>query len=288
MGVTNARRRNPPPPPNVRNVTLPRGRHTRCPQRQDPFTMGKTIMKSTLKSAAASHDQNRPEQAQTRIRTNTRAESCWRPITDFVGSRTAAHSSGVSQKDTGRNVHLRPRDHRPLREEWVARSREPNARVPRASTAIDLFADPQTGVAPGWTRSRHMRSRCRCSMCSAIHINSRSWLRSSSTHEPSDPPFKVVNVRFFSPPSPLLCLVASEQASNQKKNVSVRKKRGAMKGPRPEGRAVPRAGDSLNLARGALTEAMRRQRHRYPRPDGQRTRKMGRSTSADTNPRPSG
>ena len=148
-----------------------------------------------MESAAASHDQNRPEQAQTRYRTNTRAESCWRPITDFVGSRTAAHSSGVSQKDTGRNVNLRPRDHmKPLREESSQRSREPNARVPRASTAIDLFADPQTGVAPGWTRSRHMRSRCRCSMCSAIHINSRSWLRSSSTHEPSDPPLKVVIV----------------------------------------------------------------------------------------------
>jgi hypothetical protein len=37
-----------------------------------------------------------------------------------------------------------------------------------------------------------VRSRYRCSMCSAIHINSRSWLRSSSTHEPSDPPPKVV------------------------------------------------------------------------------------------------
>ena len=39
-----------------------------------------------------------------------------------------------------------------------------------------------------------MRSKCRCSMCPAIHINSRSWLRSSSTHEPSDPPPKVVIV----------------------------------------------------------------------------------------------
>ena len=29
-------------------------------------------------------------------------------------------------------------------------------------------------------------------MCSAIHITSRSWLRSSSTREPSDPPFRVV------------------------------------------------------------------------------------------------
>ena len=37
-----------------------------------------------------------------------------------------------------------------------------------------------------------MRSRCRCSMCPAIHITSRSWLRSSSTHEPSDPPLRVV------------------------------------------------------------------------------------------------
>ena len=39
-----------------------------------------------------------------------------------------------------------------------------------------------------------MRSRYRCSMCPAIHINSRSWLRSSSTHEPSDPPLRVVCV----------------------------------------------------------------------------------------------
>ena len=38
-----------------------------------------------------------------------------------------------------------------------------------------------------------MRSRCRCSVCPAIHINSRSWLRSSSTHEPSDPPHRVVS-----------------------------------------------------------------------------------------------
>ena len=53
-------------------------------------------------------------------------------------------------------------------------------------------ADPQSGVAPGLTRSRNVRSRYRCSMCPAIHINSRSWLRSSSTHEPSDPPPRVV------------------------------------------------------------------------------------------------
>ena len=45
-----------------------------------------------------------------------------------------------------------------------------------------------------WSRrtlDRNMRSRYRCSMCPAIHINSRSWLRSSSTCEPSDPPLRV-------------------------------------------------------------------------------------------------
>ena len=47
-------------------------------------------------------------------------------------------------------------------------------------------------MVPGITQDRNMRSRCRCSMCPAIHITSRSWLRSSSTHEPSDPPLRVV------------------------------------------------------------------------------------------------
>ena len=38
-------------------------------------------------------------------------------------------------------------------------------------------------------------------MCPAIHINSRSWLRSSSTHEPSDPPPRVVFFVFSWPRS---------------------------------------------------------------------------------------
>ena len=59
------------------------------------------------------------------------------------------------------------------------------------------FADPQTGVAKGRTLGRNMRSKCRCSMCPAIHINSRSWLRSSSTHEPSDPLPKVITLVLF-------------------------------------------------------------------------------------------
>ena len=54
-------------------------------------------------------------------------------------------------------------------------------------------SDTETGVAPGLTRHRNMRSRYRCSMWPAIHINSHSWLCSSSIHEPSDPPLRVDN-----------------------------------------------------------------------------------------------
>ena len=67
----------------------------------------------------------------------------------------------------------------------------------------ECFTDPQTGVASGVTRSRNVRSRYRCSMCPAIHINSRSWLRSSSTHEPSDPPPRVVFSCVYGPISSL-------------------------------------------------------------------------------------
>lgn len=54
------------------------------------------------------------------------------------------------------------------------------------------LSDPQTDVAPGRTRGRNVRSKNQCSMCPAIHTKSRSWLRSSSTREPSDPLLRVV------------------------------------------------------------------------------------------------
>lgn len=54
------------------------------------------------------------------------------------------------------------------------------------------ISDPQTDVAPSNTRGRDVRSKNQCSMCPAIHTKSRSWLRSSSTREPSDPLLRVV------------------------------------------------------------------------------------------------
>ena len=72
-------------------------------------------------------------------------------------------------------------------------------------------------MVPGVTRDRKVRSSRRCSMCPAIHITSRSWLRSSSTHEPSDPPLRVVQ-RFF-----VFCVLSStltvrERREHRKKN----------------------------------------------------------------------
>lgn len=48
----------------------------------------------------------------------------------------------------------------------------------------------------GKARGRNVRSKSKCSVCPAIHTKSRSWLRSSSTREPSDPPLRVVFLDF--------------------------------------------------------------------------------------------
>ena len=62
----------------------------------------------------------------------------------------------------------------------------------RAPGAGSVLFDPEAGVVTGLTRDRDSRSENRCSMCSAIHISSRTSLRPSSTREPSDPPPRVV------------------------------------------------------------------------------------------------
>lgn len=61
-----------------------------------------------------------------------------------------------------------------------------------------------------------MRSKNQCSMCPAIHTKSRSWLRSSSTREPSDPLLRVVKfqvARIGISPSPLCVRVSLETLS---------------------------------------------------------------------------
>jgi len=115
---------------------------------------------------------------------------------------TSAQHVPDASEDHRTSLHLRGRSRAsPL----PARGRgteDRTATTPQGAGEQELtcdcyLADPETGVVPGVTRDRHMRSRCRCSMCPAIHTNSRSWLRSSSTHEPSDPPLRVVSVTTF-------------------------------------------------------------------------------------------
>ena len=59
----------------------------------------------------------------------------------------------------------------------------------------------------GFLRGRHVRSTCRRSVRPAIHVPSRGSPRSSSTGEPSDPPFGALhselNALFTRVPSPL-------------------------------------------------------------------------------------
>ena len=59
-----------------------------------------------------------------------------------------------------------------------------------------LLNDAQTGMLPGYPESAICVQRFDDSLNSAIHTTYRNWLRSSSMHEPRDPPLEVVT--FFS------------------------------------------------------------------------------------------
>lgn len=78
-----------------------------------------------------------------------------------------------------------------------------------ANPLCKRVSDPQTDVAPGSTRGRNVRSKNQCSMCPAIHTKSRSWLRSSSTREPSDPLLRVVIFCLFFGISPSKTILRS-------------------------------------------------------------------------------
>ena len=54
----------------------------------------------------------------------------------------------------------------------------------------------ETTLSQEWSRNSIQRPQCAFElsmfMCPAVHKLTRNLLRSSSTHEPSDPPFRVV------------------------------------------------------------------------------------------------
>lgn len=119
---------------------------------------------------------------------------------EFVGSNTSA---APEPRASLRGTLL---CRRALSRLGSAKDRSLPVRPRRRKTSFcERSSDPQTGVAPGSTRGRNVRSKNQCSMCPAIHTKSRSWLRSSSTREPSDPLLRVVNFygRIGISPSPL-------------------------------------------------------------------------------------
>lgn len=81
-------------------------------------------------------------------------------------------------------------------------------RHPGSATPSSVHLGPQRGgrgdgngtradILPGIPRSAICVQRFDDSLNSAIHITYRSWLRSSSMHEPRDPPLKIVLVEIL-------------------------------------------------------------------------------------------
>ena len=69
---------------------------------------------------------------------------------------------------------------------------------PPTHTEVCRFLnDAQTGMLPGYPESAICVQRFDDSLNSAIHTTYRNWLRSSSMHEPRDPPLEVVTFRFI-------------------------------------------------------------------------------------------
>ena len=139
-----------------------------------------------------------------------------------------------------------------------------------------------------------MRSRYRCSMCPAIHINSRSWLRSSSTHEPSDPPRRMILVYKFGLTGGAGTHRPSWQRADGRRprtrdsrrrdgsssrlrfTVVYRRWRGT---DARQGR--PRDGDSLNLAREQAPPSAATRTERYPGYDARRNKRTDGRPAAD-------
>lgn len=122
---------------------------------------------------------------------------CSRPTSgrcgiSFVRSFSVLLCSSTPDRDPGRApvscgkaaAAIASYSHSPLT------GRPSSARPTRIHRSFQLcFSDdPEAGAVKGSTRGRNSRSDSRCSMCSAIHTNYRSWLRPSSTREPSDSP----------------------------------------------------------------------------------------------------
>ena len=73
----------------------------------------------------------------------------------------------------------------------------PQRRISARGMRLILETDTQTDMLLGEPRSAICVQKLDDSLNSAIHTTYRTWLRSSSMHEPRDPPLKVMTFFFF-------------------------------------------------------------------------------------------
>ena len=109
------------------------------------------------------------------------------------------------ESSTTRTVHTHQKDRNELSlpsstdgvpqgsETWKDRRKLTYAHeLPIHTGVCRLINDAQTGMLPGYPESAICVQRFDDSLNSAIHTTYRNWLRSSSMHEPRDPPLEVV------------------------------------------------------------------------------------------------
>ena len=113
------------------------------------------------------------------------------------------------ESSTTRTVHTHQKDRNELSlpsstdgvpqgsETWKDRRKLTYAHeLPIHTGVCRLINDAQTGMLPGYPESAICVQRFDDSLNSAIHTTYRNWLRSSSMHEPRDPPLEVVTFSF--------------------------------------------------------------------------------------------
>ena len=91
---------------------------------------------------------------------------------------------------------------------------------PSHTEVCSLHRDTQTDILPGYPERAICVQRFDDSLNSAIHITYRNWLRSSSMHEPRDPPLEVVCLFVMSLIGTKVCWVNWQEGPNSAEALS--------------------------------------------------------------------
>ena len=104
---------------------------------------------------------------------------------------------GQKQVEPSKQVHKQVRARFRHIESLVSWNKSRSHELPTHTEVCRLLNDAQTGMLPGYPESAICVQRFDDSLNSAIHTTYRNWLRSSSMHEPRDPPLEVFSCFCF-------------------------------------------------------------------------------------------